>query len=156
MYDLEYAKRKIMENKKFFDGLEIFSIYESQNEWFFVINGISKDGDIALLQPYERAFNKVTGDIRVVFSQKEDKYIESLPQIFCRQATYKENLKIIKDCYKDYVITSSYESENYHMFNIVFELFKLHKTILIHRFNGKIQELKQDDSLVKAEVFKKI
>jgi len=157
MYDLEYAKNIIMNDKKFFRGLEIFSIRESKNEWFFVINGVKDDGDIIMIQPYERAFNKSTGEVRDVFSQKEDKTINLYPQIYCRQSTYKESHKIIVDCYKEYIITSSYESTNYHMFNILCKPFKLSKTLLIHRFSGKIIELNDENkNTIENEKFIKL
>ena len=110
-----------------------------------------------MIQPFERAFHKITGEIRVVFSQKEDKYINAQPLLFRRKETYKENLKIIKDCYSDYKIISSFESDNYHKFYIYFDIFKLYKTVIINRTNGHIEELtNENEYLIKDEDFTKL
>ena len=161
MITLENAKNTVMKEKYIKDidnsELEIFSISENNSEWIFVINGIDKNGDLFMQQPFVRMVNKNSGAISKLTLSHDEDFIKTHTSIYKRKMSLKEAKKRISDWYSDYKIISIYESINYFKFVIKFEFFKLDKLVFLNRDNYKLLEVtKTNNEIAPNEAFNKI
>lgn len=139
MIPLSEAKEKVME-AHYFKDLEIFEILENGSEYIFIINGISDKGKILIPQPFVRLMDKESGEIKPLIYTKDYDFICTHYTTYNRKTPFIESKYNIENWFDNYVISSAYESENFHKFVLRHKVLDIKTIVLIDRSSSKIVE----------------